>query len=140
MPKVKTTPLVAADSKTFFQGAGTPAAGPVAEPPMLAGPEDGATPALEAENKAAPPDPAVPAPQVAAAKPPLPAQVTDPFVLLYRHVAGGSNRSLRGMEVPGGVVLRTSWSVTGGFIAESSCFVPDAIIKDGKLTAPAREV
>ena len=140
MPKVKTQPVDAPSSQAFFAGQTTaPAASP--EPPMLAG----ATEDVPAVPQDVPPTPApatsAPIPAVAtpiapAAKPPLPPTTPDPFVLLWSRSVEGSSRSLRGMDVPGGVVLKTSWSSTGGFIAESSCFVPDVCVRNGQLVAP----
>lgn len=147
MPKVKSTPIVAADSKSFF-ASGAPEGQP--EPPMLGQAEatDAAIP--NAPNPAfgvAGPTPDVPpvpsGRPVAAVKPPLPDVAPDPFVLIWERKTTApenpsvviSSRSLRAMELDGTVVLKYSWTSMGGFIAESMCTLPGFRVKKTALGA-----
>ena len=67
------------------------------------------------------------------AEPAAPVVDADPFVLLHSWEGPHTKRTLRGMNVNGGVVLRLA-SATGGFLTETMCFVPKCEVKDGKLT------
>lgn len=63
---------------------------------------------------------------------PSPTPPQDPFSMLTSWVGQSTKRALRGLNVPGGVVLRLS-SATGSQLSESLCFVPNAEVKDGQL-------
>ena len=147
MPKVRTQPIVAADSKTFF--AGGPTTEPpltASEPPTLAVNDPNAGEEIADASSALAPLP----PQAGATDretpPPVPPPEPDPFTLLWsRHVdskggAPASNRSLRVMELPGGCIIKSSWSLDGGAIAEAMCFAPGVVLRGGKLATSASNV
>ena len=60
--------------------------------------------------------------------------VPDPFILLHSWGNERVKRTLRALPVPGGCLVRLSAAFgIGATLAESICFVPKAVIRDGKL-------
>lgn len=104
------------------------AAGPGSELPIQAGagepvPESGTQ--IPAPEMKPPTEPVVPTPGA----PPVQAMEPDPFVLLSK--AGSTattKRTLRALDVPGGVILKSSWAF-GAQIGESMCFIPETTVK-----------
>lgn len=125
----KTTP------QAFLEGAGAPVQTSPPEPAL---------------SMAPPEQPEIPVPQVPVAQAAPAAQekvkasvAPDPFVLLTRagstdHVA----RVLRGMSVPGGVVLKSTFAVAPEMTprGEALCFVPGVEIEDLKAVLNAPEI
>lgn len=122
-------PVAAASPPT---PAAVPPANPVSEPPGSSVPVVTVTPAIPpTADPSAPVRPGLETPAPAATAP------AKPFELLAKWMdgtpeTGQTVRNLRAMVVPGGCIVELA-SARGSNFAESICYVPNVVIRNGRL-------
>lgn len=124
--KTKVVDTSATTPAAFLASAGDPV-----EIPRVTPQPSPETPTLPPPETTAAPDPAVGTTGAPAETPaaPVPESAPDPFVLLKHWEGKTMKRTLRGLNVTGGMVLRLSAATVNGQLVESLCFVPKATVE-----------